>query len=327
METPPLRLTVATRGSPLALAQTRMVIRQAQALLPGLGVEVKIIRTTGDKLQTAAMAQTPAVPKGLFTKELETALLDGEADFAVHSLKDLPTDLPAGLVLGAVLPRADARDVLIHKAAYGSASGDPLACLPQGGVVASTSTRRREQLLAARPDLKVVDIRGNVGTRLLKLAERSEWCATLLAAAGLARLGFRIEADGRIIHQPDTTEIALVEVPASLRATPLAPETMIPAVGQAAVALEVRADDPRTAALCRVLNHAPTWTCITAERAFLHAMGGGCQSPVAAHAQVTGDRLGMRAISFRRGCAERAEAEDSLSAASALGLRLAERLL
>jgi hydroxymethylbilane synthase len=168
-------ILIATRGSALALAQANQVADACRAAFPGRTFEIRIIKTTGDKLQTASLSQpAPGLPKGLFTKELEVALLDREADLAVHSLKDLPTELPEGLVLGAVTPREDARDALIFRepSQGGMKLRASIADLPRGATVATSSTRRRAQLQAARPDLNVVEVRGNVGTRLRKLSEK-----------------------------------------------------------------------------------------------------------------------------------------------------------
>src|SRR3989440_6575547 len=216
MPDPPI--TIATRGSALALAQANAVLAQCRAAFPRLVFELKIIKTTGDKLQTASLSQEgKSLPKGLFTKELEIALLKHRADLAVHSLKDLPTELPAGLKLGAVGKRADVRDVLIYRDAEylrttatdkSAAEWTPgqsarrgfepkitMKDLPEGAVVATSSTRRKAQLLVQNPGLKVPDIRGNVVTRMQKLAERAELDATVLALVGLTRLNFRITAE------------------------------------------------------------------------------------------------------------------------------------
>ena len=190
-------IRIATRGSALALAQANLVLAQCREKFPKLAFELKIIKTSGDKFLGASMVNPDAsLPKGLFTKELEIALLKGRADLAVHSLKDLPTELPEGLKLGAVAgKRADVRDVLIYKAPL--APGLKLAQLPKGLTVATSSTRRQAQLLALRPDFKVVEIRGNVATRLRKLAEQADLGATILAAAGLGRLHFDLTESGR----------------------------------------------------------------------------------------------------------------------------------
>ena len=332
-------ILIATRGSALALAQANAVFDQCRQAFPHLRFEIKIIKTTGDKLQTASLAKADSLPKGLFTKELEVALLKHRADLAVHSLKDLPTDLPAGLTLGAVGKRADVREVLLyrdagflkrqaenpnpaewspgHAARRGFKPKAGLQDFPHGATVATSSTRRKAQLLALRPDLNVVEIRGNVVTRMQKLADQAELDATLLAWAGLQRLQFEITPEGRL--QGDA-------VPDGLLATVLEPEVMLPCVGQAAVGIEVREGDGRIAAICVRLNHYDTLQCVTAERAFLHAMGGGCQSPVAAYAEVIGERLRVRALSFHDGPCRRGEIKGPLREATALGEQLAAEL-
>ena len=333
-------IIIATRGSALALAQANLITAQCREAFPRLRFELKIIKTTGDKLQKASMAKKgESLPKGLFTKELEVALVKGQADLAVHSLKDLPTDLPAGLKLAATPKRADVRDVLIYRdaefikrRARDTASADwapgqdklrgfkshiKLKDFPAKATIATSSTRRKEQLLAARPDLNVVEIRGNVTTRMQKVAERSELDATVLALAGLTRLNFRITPEGKL--EGDA-------VPDGLLATVLDVEMMLPCVGQGAIGIEIRADDERIAKICERLNHFNTFQCVTAERAFLHAMGGGCQSPVAAYAEIDANRMQMRAVSFRDGPARRAEGKRPLTEAIALGEELAAKL-
>jgi hydroxymethylbilane synthase len=321
----PPPILIATRGSALALAQANMIQAQCRAAFPEQTFELRIIRTTGDKLQTASMAQAGAsLPKGLFTKELEVALLNREADLAVHSLKDLPTELPPGLTLGAVAPRADVRDVLIYRDARcpraslrGFAPDLRLADLPDGAVIGTSSTRRAAQLLAAHPGLRTLEIRGNVSTRLQKVAERAEFDATILALAGLTRLNFQLTADGKILGDA---------VPAGLLAVVLDTAVMLPCVGQGAIGIEVRADDERMAAVCARLNHADTLHCVTAERAFLRGMGGGCQSPVAAHAEVAGGQVQMRAVSFRDAQVKRGEGQRPVGEAAELGVALAKEL-
>jgi len=317
-------ISIATRGSALALAQSNMVLAQCREAFPNLTFELNIIKTTGDKLQTASLAQEgKALPKGLFTKELEVALLEHKVDLAVHSLKDLPTELPAGLKLGAVGKRADARDVLIYRdgdpslaSARGFQSGIQINDLPPNAVVATSSTRRRAQLLEHNPRLQTPDIRGNVATRLTKLAEKAELDATILALAGITRLNFRItkgrlEGDG---------------VPDGLLATILDTEVMLPCVGQGAIGIEIREGDERLAMICEGLNHFNTLQCVTAERAFLAAMGGGCQSPIAAYAEVIGNQLRLRVLSFANGPVRRAEAKRPVQEAVELGQQLAAEL-
>jgi hydroxymethylbilane synthase len=336
-------ILIATRGSALALAQANIVLAQCRTAFPRLQFELKIIKTTGDRLQTASLAnEGQSLPKGLFTKELEVALVKNQADLAVHSLKDLPTELPAGLVLGAVGKRADVRDVLVYrdanflraeKTAGTTAEGDwvpsrselrgfkpklTLKDFPPAATVATSSTRRKAQLLALRPDLRVVEIRGNVVTRLQKVADRAELDATVLAAAGLERLNFTIQPDGRLVGDA---------VPDGLLAVVLEPEVMLPAVGQGALGIETRADDGRIAAVCERLNHYNTRQCVTAERSFLATMGGGCQSPVAAYAEIIGSAIRMRAVSFRDDKnVRRGEAKRPVKEAVELGRQLAEEL-
>ena len=333
-------IAIATRGSALALAQANQILAQCRAAFPKLSFELKIVKTTGDKLQTASLAQEgTSLPKGLFTKELEVALLKHRADLAVHSLKDLPTELPAGLTLGAVGKRADVRDVLIYRdaaslraaeankdaaewspgqsARRGFKPGLAVPDLPAGAVVATSSTRRKAQLLTLNPGLKVPDIRGNLLTRLQKVAERAELDATVLALAGLTRLNFHITPAGRLEGEA---------VPDGLLATILDTDVMLPCVGQGAVGIEVREGDERIATICEGLNHFNTRQCVLAERAFLAAMGGGCQSPVAAYAEVVGRRIEMRALSFASGPLRRAQAKRPIKEAAELGQQLAAKL-
>ena len=333
-------IIIATRGSALALAQANLVLVQCRTAFSRLKFELKIIKTTGDKLQTASLAKEgESLPKGLFTKELEVALLKHRADLAVHSLKDLPTELPAGLKLGAVGKRADVRDVFIYRDAdylqslqsresvtewspgqsqrRGLKPKSTIKDLPHAATVGTSSTRRKSQLLALRPDLKVVEIRGNVVTRMEKLAERPELDATILAAAGLERLNFSISATGHL--QGDA-------VPDGLLAMMLEPEVMLPCVGQGALGIETRAEDERIATICERLNHFNTQQCTAAERAFLAAMGGGCQSPVGAYAEIIGSNLRLRAVSFRDGTVRRAEAKRPIKEAIELGQQIAAEL-
>jgi hydroxymethylbilane synthase len=303
---------IATRGSALALAQSNMVLAQCHALFPDRTFELKIIKTTGDKLQTLNLTNPDqTVTKGLFTKELEIALLNREADLAVHSLKDLPTELPEGLYLSAVSEREDVRDVLIYREReerkYGT---DPIRTFPAGATIATSSTRRQAQFLAIRPDLKTVPIRGNVGTRLKKLRENPELDGIVLALAGLKRLGYKITPEGNIEGR---------DVPEGLVATILSLEQMLPCVGQGALGYESRVGDSQTNAICARLNHEPTFHCVTAERAFLQAMGGGCLSPVAAYTEVIHNQLRIRAVSFRDEKLRRTENIGPLDSALELG--------
>jgi hydroxymethylbilane synthase len=246
-------LRIGSRGSPLALAQVEQVKARLAGAWPELAergaVAVEIIRTTGDRIQDRPLSE--AGGKGLFTKEIEEALLAGTIDLAVHSMKDMPTAIPDGLEIACLLPREDPRDALIA----GVAS---LAELPQGAVVGTSSLRRKAQVLARRRDLKVVDFRGNVDTRLRKL-ERGEVQATLLALAGLKRLGLEGKASAV-----------------------LATEEMLPAVAQGAIGIETRIGDTRLREILAPLHHAPTARAVTAERALLGVLDGSCRTPIAA---------------------------------------------
>jgi hydroxymethylbilane synthase len=316
MSEPPI--LIATRGSALALAQANMVLAECRAKFPMLAFALKIIKTTGDKLQSVSMSRIDAsLPRGLFTKELEIALLKKKADVAVHSLKDLPTELPDGLILGGVAgKRADVRDVLIYRDVFKPKT--KLADFPLGLTVATSSTRRKAQILAQRPDFKVIEIRGNVPTRLRKLADQPEMDATILAAAGLGRLRLQITAGGRLKGG---------DAPAGLAVTMLDADEMLPCPGQGALGLEIRELDERMAGICRRLNHYETFQCVTAERALLRAMGGGCQTPVGAYARVSGEEICLQAVSFLTDKPRRAEARAPLNDASALGELVAARLL
>jgi hydroxymethylbilane synthase len=332
-------IIICTRGSALALAQSNLIAAECRRLFPRLQFELKIIKTTGDKLQKASMAkEAGGLPKGLFTKELEIALAKGQADLAVHSLKDLPTELPTGLVLAATPERADVHDVLIYRdaeyfanpanhqkeerlpgqaALKGLKPFSMLKNFPKGATIATSSTRRKAQLLAARPDLKVVEIRGNVGTRMQKVADHAELAATVLALAGISRLNFTISADGKLHGDA---------IPDGLLASVLDLDVMLPAVGQGAIGIEIRADDERLAKICGRLNHLETFQCVTAERAFLAGMGGGCQSPVAAYGEILNDKIFLRAISFANGPMRRAEGKRPIKEAAELGRQLAAEL-
>jgi len=286
-------LAIASRGSQLALWQARWV--QTQLARAGHESRIEIIKTTGDKITDVPLAQ--AGGKGLFTKEIEEALLDGRADLAVHSLKDLPTELPAGLVLAAVPAREDPRDAIV---------GRRLAQLPPGATVGTSSLRRAAQLRRHRPDLVIEPVRGNLDTRLRKLDE-GRYAAIVLAAAGLKRLGW----GDRIAEL-------------------LPPEVMCSAVGQGALAIETRASGVGFDA-CVALNDADARAAVTAERGVLAALGGGCQVPIGAYATVSGERLEMLAVvaspdgaELVRGRSEGPAAE-AARIGSALGAQLLER--
>jgi len=256
-------LRLGTRGSALARWQTDYVAGLLAAAWPALACEVVEFRTQGDRVLDTPLPLLGG--KGVFTAELEAALHSGDIDFAVHSLKDLPTEMPAGLALGAVPIRAEAADVLISRAGY------TLETLPQGATVGTSSRRREAQLLHHRPDLRILDVRGNVDTRIRKaLAADGPYDALLLAHAGLARLG----------HTDAITQVLPLDV-------------MLPAPGQGALGIQCRAE-ASTLALLAPLNHAPTRLAVDAERAFLVGLGGGCAVPIAAYATVEDGHLHLR---------------------------------
>jgi hydroxymethylbilane synthase len=262
-------LTVVTRGSLLARTQTAWIVAQIEAAHPGLAVIIAERTTSGDRVQDRPLPEVGG--KGLFTLELEEALRGGEADLAVHSLKDLPTALPDGLCLGAVPPREDARDALILPAGRSveAVGEDPLRLLAPGARVGTSSTRRAAILRHRRPDLVIDTVRGNLDTRLRKLDE-GQYDAILLAAAGLNRLGWGARIS------------ALLPV-----------DLFVPAPAQGALGLECRAGDGRVLDLLAAVDHGPTRAAVSAERAFLAALGGGCLLPVGAHAVVDGEALAL----------------------------------
>ena len=294
-------INIGTRGSPLALAQAALTKAALLAAHPALtveGITIVPIKTTGDKIQDRTLSEIGG--KGLFTKEIEEALLDGRIDLAVHSMKDMPTFLPKGLVIAAMLEREDPRDVLISPVA------DSIETLPKGAIVGTASLRRQAQVLALRPDLKVQPLRGNVGTRLDKLA-RGEAAATLLALAGLKRLG-RVDAATAI----------------------LSTDAFLPAVAQGAIGIEIRENDARIAALVAPIDHEPTTIAVTAERACLAVLDGSCRTPIAAHAEIFGTALRLRGLIALPDGTESHRAEDTgnatLEGAVALGRAVGTRL-
>lgn len=270
-------LTLGTRGSELALTQTTMVTAALQTAHPHLRIERQIIQTSGDKrqdLRFSEFSDVAQVDKGIFIKELEIALENSQIDAAVHSLKDVPSDLAAGFTIAAVLPRAAIEDVLI------TAQPCTLETLPQGARVGTSSVRRAAQLKFLRPDVQIVEIRGNVPTRVKKVLGENALDAVLLAAAGLQRLGLMQGAQITIEGQ-------------TLSALTLDPVTFLPAAGQGAIAIECRAGDAATFQAIRALNHAETEARVTAEREFLKILGAGCQTPVGAHTWITDGQLHM----------------------------------
>jgi len=262
----PAQLRIGSRGSPLALAQARMVQeRLAKAQRTDAGrFPIEAIRTTGDMIQDRPLAQVGG--KGLFTKEIEEALLAGRIDLAVHSAKDLPAVLPAGLVLSAYLPREDPRDVFI------STKAKTLRDLAKGALVGTASLRRQALVKRLRPDLNVASLRGNVETRLRKL-EEGKADATILALAGLKRLGL-----------------------ANAAATVLETDEFLPAVGQGAIVIETRKNDARTLELLAAIDHADTAVALAAERAFLAVLDGSCRTPIAGYAKMNGDKVEFRGL-------------------------------
>ncbi|MEQ8661365.1 MAG: hydroxymethylbilane synthase [Gammaproteobacteria bacterium] len=257
-------LRIATRASALALWQSRHVAARLEALEPGLSVELVPIRTEGDRILDRPLAAIGG--KGLFIKELEVAMAEGRADLAVHSMKDVPAELPPGFALAAILEREDPRDVLV------STGGGGLDALPPGACVGTSSLRRRSQLLARRPDLDIRDLRGNVPTRLQRLRD-GHFAAIVLAAAGLRRLEL-FDDDCRC----------------------LAVEEMLPAVGQGAIGIECRADDHALRARLARLDHAATAARVSAERAMNACLGGSCQVPIAGHARIDGETLSLAGL-------------------------------
>jgi hydroxymethylbilane synthase len=292
-------LRIGTRGSPLALAQaheTRDRLLAAHAGLAPEDVEIVVVSTAGDRVQNRALSEIGG--KGLFTEEIEQGLASGDLDLAVHSMKDMPTALPAGLEIGCLLPREDPRDAFI------SPRAENLADLPAGAVVGTASLRRQAQVLRARPDLKVITFRGNVQTRLRKLDEgRAD--ATFLASAGLRRLGM-----------------------SDVAAQVIAIEEMLPAVAQGAVGIEQRRGDERVAALLAPLNDEETSVRVACERAFLASLDGSCRTPIAAHAVLAADRLHLRGLILRPDGSEAHETERRgwLGDAEAMGRDAGEEL-
>jgi hydroxymethylbilane synthase len=250
---------IGTRGSQLALFQANQAKFAIEEKFPEINVEIVIIHTQGDKILDVSLSKIG--DKGLFTKELEVALLNNEIDMAVHSLKDLPTSFPEGLKLGAVLKRAEVRDALVSK------DGRSLRELGADVVIATSSLRRRAQLLAFNPGFKIVDIRGNMNTRLAKM-ENGHCDAMIMAATGLQRLGL----EQRITEIIDT-------------------DIMVPAVSQGAIGIEIRQNDPAIDVIMKTINHEETMLITSAERAYLRSMEGGCQIPIGCYTVVAGDNL------------------------------------
>jgi hydroxymethylbilane synthase len=290
-------IRIATRKSPLALWQTEHVAARLRAAHPGLEVSLVPMTTRGDEVLDRSLAAIGG--KGLFLKELELAMLRGDADCAVHSLKDVPMELEPGFALPAILARADPADAFV------SNRFDAIDALPEGARVGTSSLRRQAQLRARRPDLELLDLRGNVNTRLAKL-DAGDYDAIVLACAGLQRLGFESRIRARL------------DAPGWL-----------PAPAQGAIAIECRDDDAATRALCAALDDAPTRTCVEAERAMNRALHGSCHVPVAALAWLDGGRLRLHGLvgSAEDGAVVRAEGEGEAAQVEAIGTEVARRLL
>jgi hydroxymethylbilane synthase len=293
----PRSIRIGTRGSALALQQTQLAVDALHAAWPDLSVDIIHIRTTGDRIQDVPLVKIG--DKGLFVKEIEEALLDGRIDWAVHSVKDLPSELPDGLSVGMLAARSDPRDALVAR------QGLNLATLPEKAVIGTSSLRRRAQLLHWRPDLAIVPMRGNVDTRLRKL-ETDALDGIVLAVAGLMRMGW----EGRISDV-------------------IPPEISLPAVGQGALGVEMRSDDEEAHTLFQPLTGADTQAAVSAERSFLARLQGGCQVPIGAWATVDAGRLHLRGmISDADGYTVlRGERWGMVHAPGQVGVALAEELL
>jgi len=294
-------LVIGSRGSKLALWQAEQARQRLLDLNPQIEVRIEVIKTTGD-VKNDPLSVIGG--KGVFTKELEDALLDGRIDLAVHSLKDLPTILPEGLSISAICEREDARDALVLRSGF-EVEHASLGGLPVGAVVGTSSQRRLSQLKALRGDVVVADLRGNVDTRIRKLDE-GQYDAVILATAGLVRLGLQDRISARI----SVTE-------------------MLPAVGQGAVAIETRTDNELAVEATRKLDHHETRLACLAERSFLRSLGGGCQFPIAAHARVVDDSLDLAGLVAKPDGSEilRDTLSGPLDNAESLGAQLAEHLL
>ncbi|WP_373508522.1 hydroxymethylbilane synthase [Thiocapsa sp.] len=290
-------IRIATRKSPLAMWQAEHVSALLTKLHPGLEIEIVGMTTKGDKILDAPLAKVGG--KGLFVKELEQGMLEGVADIAVHSMKDVPVDFPEGLHLAVIMDREDPRDAFV------SNRYDDLDSLPQGACVGTSSLRRQCQLADRRPDLRIEPLRGNVNTRLAKL-DAGEYEAIILAAAGLMRLGFESRIRGRI-----------------------APQDSLPAIGQGAIGIECRSADPRTNDLIAPLHHRDTADRVLAERAMNARLHGGCQVPIAGHALIEGDRLVLKGLVGTPDGSRilRAESEGPREDWEAIGTRVADDLL
>lgn len=281
-------IIIGTRGSELALVQATATQELLSEQFPDWSISLQIIKTTGDRRTDVSLANVAKVEgtfdKGVFIKELEEALADGSVDIAVHSLKDLPTVIDPRFELAATLERAPVRDVLLTKEAGG------LSALKEGAKVGTSSVRRAKQIEFLRPDLVLVDLRGNVPTRIEKLAQGDDYDAILLAEAGLVRLGFIPE-----FSESDEEQIS---ASATVFCTRLAEDVFFPAAGQGAIGLEIRKGDARSLELASSIGHQETWTKVTAEREFLRLLDGGCHTPVGVYSHLSGNQIHLHARVF-----------------------------
>lgn len=291
-----MKLKIGTRGSALALWQARHVASRLVGVNPGMSIDIVTIKTQGDKILDAPLSKIGG--KGLFTKEIEDALLDGQVDLAVHSMKDVPTELPQGLHIESILEREDSRDVFISR------SGAALEQLEPGSVIGTSSLRRRAFLLSAYPGLEIVSIRGNVDTRIKKI-ETENLAGVMLAAAGVIRMGLSDKITTR-----------------------LPSDIMLPAIGQGAIGIETRIDDDTNNSIIRKLNHPETELCVKIERAFLCRMGGGCQVPMAAHCKIKDGIVSLEAaVAHPDGAPMIREGYNGTDTTEHTGVRLADRLI
>lgn len=290
------KVIVGSRDSVLAMWQTKFVVEQLMAVTDQYEFEIVSLKTKGDKILDVSLAKIG--DKGLFTKELEVGLLQGEIDFAVHSMKDMPTVLPEGLQISSLLKRHNPADVLI------SEKYDSFAALPQGAKVGTSSLRRKAQLLHARPDLDIHDVRGNLQTRMRKMREEN-FDGIILAAAGVERLDW---------HDQITEELSY--------------DICLPAVSQGVIGVETRTDDPEIIALVQLVNDAQTASCVAAERALLKSLEGGCQIPIGAYAQLEGDTVVLQGLvgSLDGKTIIRDEISGPVAQSEQLGQQLAQRL-
>ena len=290
-------IKIGSRGSKLALWQANWVKSALQSINPSQAIDISIIKTKGDKILDAPLAKVGG--KGLFVKEIEEALLDGKIDLAVHSMKDMPADIPEGLCIGSIPKREDPADVLISK------TGESFAQLKTGARIGTSSLRRASQLLHARPDIEIIPLRGNLDTRIDKL-KTENLDAVVLAAAGVKRLGLE-EKITEVLHN----------------------RIMLPAVGQGALCIEIRQDDPEIGSKVSALDHRETRVAVTGERAFLNRLGGSCQVPIAGYGVVEGESLFMRGLvsdlSGNRVIEDNHQGD--LSIPEEIGIALADRLL